>query len=122
MANVLLIDDSESLLELFRHAVEKAGHRVLATSCGTHALAMLREHRIDVVVTDLYMPPPDGFEIIQAVRKGHPRLPIIVMSTNGLACDVLQAGRAMGAVEALQKPFTDEALLAAIAKTQARAA
>lgn len=92
-----------------------AGHEVVATTSGNAAVHQMASGSIDVVLTDLYMPPPDGFEIVQTARTMNPPVPLIVMSSNSLACNVFREARALGAVAALQKPFTAEKLLETIA-------
>lgn len=114
MATILLIDDSEAMLEHVRSMLESAGHSVLSATAGWDGIKLLHTNPVEVVVTDLYMPPPDGFEIIGAARTFDRKLPIVVMSTNPLACDVFRAARALGAKAALQKPFSAAALLAAV--------
>lgn len=114
MARILLIDDSESLLAHVTAMLRGIGHEVVAAARGKDVVAALPELSVDVILTDLYMPPPDGFEVIEAARAIVPGVPLIVMSTNPLAVDVFRAARALGAVAALQKPFSAEQLSAAI--------
>jgi two-component system, NtrC family, response regulator PilR len=114
MARILLIDDSPALLAHIEQMLADGGHDVFATADGNLAVKHLASAEIDLVLTDIYMPPPDGFEILQAVKALPRAVPLIVMSTNPLACDVFRAARAMGAAVALQKPFTAEHLLAAV--------
>jgi CheY-like chemotaxis protein len=121
MAKILLIDDSESLLFMTEQVLISDGHEVVAKSSGADALALLDGGaRFDLVLTDMYMPPPDGFEIMQAIRQRKIRVPFIVMSTNPLACDVFRAARVMGAVATLQKPFSAEKLLTAVSAALSR--
>lgn len=120
MAKVLLIDDSESVLAHVAAMLRTAGHEVVAASRGKDVVAALHELSVDVILTDLYMPPPDGFEVIEAARALVPAVPLIVMSTNPVAIDVFRAARALGAVAALQKPFSAERLNQVVDQALAR--
>ncbi len=121
MVRILLIDDSESLLFVIEQVLLSGGHEVVARHSSAEALGLLEaDARFDVIVTDMYMPPPDGFEIMQAARNRPSPVPLIVMSTNPLACDVFRAARAMGAVDTLQKPFPPEKLLRAVSAAVSR--
>lgn len=122
MAKILLIDDSESFLAHVAQMLAAGGHEVVATSSSATGARHLLEHDVDLLITDLYMPPPDGFEIMQAARSLGRPLPIVVMSTNPLACDVFRAARALGAMDSLQKPFKAEKLLATVDRVLADAA
>lgn len=114
MAKILLVDDSKVQLKLVGKMLTDGGHDVTATSSGLAALQYLAEGGIDLVISDLYMPGLDGFEIMQAMRSCAQPVPLIVMSSNALACDVFRDGQAFGAVASLNKPFTADTLLNAV--------
>lgn len=111
MAKILLVDDSKTQLLHIKRMLVAGGHEVTSTSSGHVAVEYLRGSAIDLVLTDLYMPQPDGFEIVQAARDLPQSPPLIVMSSNSLACDVFRDARALGAAATLQKPFTAQELL-----------
>lgn len=111
MAKILLIDDSKALLSHIKRMLESGGHEVIATTSGKIAVEQLTVTPVDLVVTDLYMPPPDGFEVVSAVRALPNPVPLIVMSSNAQACDVFRDARALGATSVLQKPFERAKLL-----------
>lgn len=111
MAKILLVDDSKTLLLHIKKMLLDGGHEVVATTSGRIAVEHLNTTEIDLVLTDLYMPPPDGFEIVQAVRELPEPPPLIVMSSNSLAVDVFRDARALGASATLQKPFSPPDLL-----------
>lgn len=111
MAKILLVDDSKTLLMHIKRMLVQGGHEVTATASGGVAVEHLRKETVDLVLTDLYMPEPDGFEIVQAVRALPQPPPLIVMSSNSLACDIFRDARDLGAAATLQKPFTASELL-----------
>jgi len=78
----LVVDDSM----LFRHTVcrylEERGCRVESATNGEEALAMLRDLRPDIIITDLQMPKMDGYQLIKAL-KGRPEtsaIPIVILA------------------------------------------
>lgn len=114
MAKILLIDDSKALLLHIKKMLISGGHEVIATTSGTAAVQELANTPVDLVLTDLYMPPPDGFEVVAAVRALPEPVPLIVMSSNTQAVDVFRDARALGAAATLHKPFATETLLATV--------
>ena len=67
-AKVLVVDDEPSIVEIVAYLLEDAGREVLRAYDGTQALALAREHRPCLIVTDLMMPVMDGGALIRAVR------------------------------------------------------
>jgi DNA-binding response OmpR family regulator len=114
MAKILLIDDSKTLLSLIKRMLVGGGHEVIATDSGALAVEHLKTSSVDLVLTDLYMPQPDGFEVVQAARVLAASVPLIVMSSNEQAYGIFRDAHALGAAAALQKPFTTEKLLATV--------
>ncbi len=110
MARILVIDDSVSILVLVSELLLDAGHQVITASSGKQGLATLRETPIDLVLTDIYMPDGDGIEILFEVRKAHPNIPVIVMSSKSDTSNMFSTAKALGAVFALQKPFSRDQL------------
>jgi DNA-binding response OmpR family regulator len=114
MARILLIDDSQSTLTLLSQWLAKAGHEVTATSASAAGLALLSNGNVDLVVTDIYMPEPDGLEILRRARAAGLTLPFIAMSSKGDAMNFFLLARKLGAAATLQKPFFAPELLAAV--------
>jgi two-component system CheB/CheR fusion protein len=108
---ILILDDTEETAETFQALLELEGASVLAAATGRHALALLREHGADLVISDLSMPDMDGFEFIRAVR-GDPALrhvPAIALSGLGRDQDI-QRAREAGFSDFMTKPVTLEIL------------
>jgi DNA-binding NtrC family response regulator len=104
MARVLVVDDDTGIRESAVMALEKAGHRTFEASDATSAMQTLREHRVDVVVSDIYMPGEDGIALLQSIstRKDPPR--VILMTARGTIETAALAAR-IGAFDYLAKPF-----------------
>lgn len=114
MARILLIDDSESTLTLVRQWLGKFGHDVTATTSSDEGLDVLLGGAVDLVVTDMYMPPPDGLDIIRQARAAGLTTPIITMSSKGDDMNFFLLARKLGAIATLQKPFFAHQLIAAV--------
>ena len=116
MASILLIDDNTPLRELLRLGLTRAGHTVWEAEDGKEGLKLLREHPIDVLVTDVVMPEQDGIVTLQLARKLRPELRVVVISGDAPrhAPLYLKIAGSLGAHKTLMKPFTMEKLLEAI--------
>jgi DNA-binding NtrC family response regulator len=104
MAQVLVVDDDAGIRESAAVALEKVGHKVFRASDAGSAMQLLRDRRVDVVVSDIYMPGDDGIALLQAIaaRKDPPR--VILMTARGTIETTALAHRA-GAFDYLAKPF-----------------
>jgi len=116
MAQVLVVEDEESLLQSLRYNLTRAGHDVRLCSNGTQALELIRATPPDVLLLDLMLPGMDGLEVCRHVRRetGNPaisRLPILVLTARDEEIDKV-VGLEVGADDYLTKPFAMEELLA----------
>ncbi|PYQ48901.1 MAG: hypothetical protein DMF59_14760 [Acidobacteria bacterium] len=104
MASVLVVDDDAGIRESAAIALQKVGHRTQQAADAVSAQRLLREHRFDVVVSDIYMPGEDGIALLQAIseRRDPPR--VILMTARGTIETTAIAHRA-GAFDYLAKPF-----------------
>ena len=115
MARILVIDDDALLRRAIRVALEAAGYEVIEAGDGDAALHVYREQGADLLLVDLFIPEPDGLEVIRTVRAEVPGAKIIAMSGGGsLKLDLLAAAAAFGASRTLWKPFVPDVLLAAV--------
>src|SRR5579871_5053858 len=97
MKTVLVVDDSPIDRKIASRILENAGWNVLHADGGREALAQIQEQAPCVVVTDLMMPEMDGVELIKAVRRMAPEVPIIAMTSMGseeTATRALESGAA----------------------------
>jgi DNA-binding NtrC family response regulator len=116
MSRILIIDDEQPVRSVFRRALERAGHEVSEAGDGQAGLKQIAQSSFDLVVTDIVMPTMEGVEFIFQVHREQPDLKVIAMSGGGRVAPkaYLDMARAAGAVSVLAKPFTIEALLAAV--------
>lgn len=110
---VFIADDDEAVRDSLQILLETAGHRVRSFASGNDLLAALQPADEGCLVIDVRMPGLDGLEVQDRLRAGHIGLPVVVITGHG---DVPLAVRAMkaGAIDFVEKPFTEEAILAAV--------
>jgi two-component system chemotaxis response regulator CheY len=114
---VLAIDDSRTIRNLVRRAMEEAGFECQTADDGVHGIERFAEVDPDVVITDINMPRMDGFGVIDAIRgESHNRtVPILVLTTE--SADELKArARKAGATGWIVKPFEDTAIVSVVRK------
>jgi DNA-binding NtrC family response regulator len=113
MTTILVVDDDAGVRESAVVALQKAGHRLLQAGDAQDALQQLREQKVDVVVSDIYMPGDDGIALLQAIaeRRDPPR--VILMTARGSIETTALAQRA-GAFDYLAKPFELHELVARV--------
>ena len=116
MKSLLLVDDEYALVETLKDFLEDAGYRVQVASNGQEGLAAMKEHRPDLVLTDLMMPIMGGKEMMLAMRgdPGLASVPVILMSAVRRVIAV-PPGEAFPEFSAfLRKPFLLKPLMEAI--------
>ena len=111
MAEVLIVDDEESILVPLEFLFRKAGHRVELARKGEEALSRLAERPYALVVLDLMLPGVDGFQVLEALKARTPAPKVLVLTARGREADRAKA-LALGADAFLAKPFGVQDLMA----------
>ena len=70
---ILVVDDEQMLLDMVTDALTFAGYSVTAAGDGLTALSAVRNERPDLVILDVNMPKPDGFQVARSLRCDPPR-------------------------------------------------
>ena len=115
MSVVLAVDDTRALHAMLADCLNKAGHEVVLAVDGVEALEKLREHKPDIVITDLNMPRMNGLEFIEAARK-EPEgkaLPMLLLTTE-TAQSLKDRAKAIKATGWLTKPFDPKQILSLV--------
>ena len=102
---VLVVDDDQALCSLLETGLplHLDGFSVATAVHGADAVRYLRNHPVDVLVTDTGMPVMDGFELLAYVRNHHPTLPVVMLSV--MAPEVVQDGSLpLGLLRIVRKP------------------
>jgi two-component system chemotaxis response regulator CheY len=120
---VLAIDDSRTIRELLRHALEAADFDFHCAEDGVLGVAKFADVSPDVVITDINMPNMNGFGVIEALRGGpDPSLvPILVLTTES-SSELKTRARDAGATGWIVKPFDDAALVNVLRRVTGNAA
>jgi DNA-binding NtrC family response regulator len=113
MATVLVVDDDIGIRESAAMALERVGLKTVQAGDVTSALQALRAHRIDLVLSDIYMPGETGLTLLQAIseRRNPPR--VILMTARGTIETTALAQR-IGAFDYIAKPFDLNELIARV--------
>ncbi len=112
---ILVADDDRSIRTVLAQALTRAGCRVRATGTASTLWRWIEEGEGDVVVTDVMMPDGDALDLLPAIRKRRPGLPVIVMSAQNTVMTAIRAAE-VGAYEYLPKPFDLKEVLAQVSK------
>jgi len=114
-ATIFIVDDDEAVRESLGLLLETSGYRTVAFASGEEFLAALVRDAEGCLLVDVRMPGLGGLEVQQELQRRGSAVPAIVMTGHG---DVPLAVRAMraGAADFIEKPFSDETILASIAR------
>lgn len=118
MAHILVIEDDDSILNLFGQFFEGEGFTVSRASNGKEGLNLIKQQKPDLVITDIMMPEMDGLEVIRELRNQHAGLPVIAIS-GGMKmtrANFLPHAKKFGADCVFEKPVSLTALLAVVRK------
>lgn len=110
---VLIVDDDADMCEVLVERMEGRGYGARYCTRGDEALRILRDHHVDVVITDLNMPGMTGIEFCQRIVDDRPSLPVIVITAFGSLDTAVAAIRA-GAYDFLTKPVDIDELTIAV--------
>jgi two-component system response regulator AtoC len=111
-ARVLVVDDKEAYLSLFRR-ISPPDLEIVCAADGAQALARLSAERFDLVVSDIRMPGLDGLSLLRRVRDAGIDCEIVLMTAYGTIAEAVQAMK-YGASDFLTKPFDPDAAVAAM--------
>jgi DNA-binding NtrC family response regulator len=114
-ANVLIVDDDESMRVGCLQTLSEAGYRAKAVPSGALALERAKGESFDVVLLDLKMPGIPGMEVLKTLRQLDTSMAVIVITGYGTINTAMQAGK-LGAYDFLCKPFDPDKLLSLVEK------
>lgn len=109
-AKILCVDDEEVILGSFRKILVLDGYSVDTVERGQEALHLIQSHHYDFLFTDLKMPEMDGVDVAKSVKHLRPDIDVVIITgyaTVETAVEVMK----YGAMDYVQKPFTEDELL-----------
>lgn len=112
---VLVIDDSKTIRRTAETLLKKEGCEVVTAVDGFEALAMIADHKPDIIFVDIMMPRLDGYQTCALIKHNamFKQTPVIMLSSKDGLFDRAR-GRIVGSEQYLTKPFTKDELLGAI--------
>jgi CheY-like chemotaxis protein/glycine cleavage system H lipoate-binding protein len=108
-ARILAVDDEPVILDSFRKILVVGGYSIDTVEKGSEALGLILKNDYDFVFTDLKMPEMDGLEVTKAVKHLRPDIDVIVI-TGYASIDTAVETMKYGAMDYVQKPFTEDEL------------
>jgi DNA-binding response OmpR family regulator len=119
---ILIVEDNRNLARGLRHNLAHDGHEVAVAFTGEQALAHVRAHAADLelVLLDVMIPKPDGFEVLDAIRADRIDVPVILLTARGEEDDLVR-GLRLGADDYMTKPFSVLELIARVDAVRRRA-
>jgi DNA-binding NtrC family response regulator len=102
---ILVVDNGETIRETLLKILEREGYNVLTANDGQAALEVLREHKVNLILSDVCMPRIDGNRLLKLAKSIVPDVEVILMTGHGKMEMGLEALKE-GAFDFIQKPFT----------------
>ena len=110
LPRVLVVEDKENYRELICEILQDGGFDGEGAGDGAGALDLVRKRRFDLVVTDLFLPDREGFDVMEDVHRIYPDIPILIVTAFGSVERAVEAVK-RGAFDFLPKPFSPDQLL-----------
>jgi two-component system OmpR family response regulator len=110
---LLVVDDEPFLRDAVAASLRFLGFAVTTAQTGTDALRLARDRPFDLLVLDVMLPGPDGFDVVRRLRRDGSRVPVIFLTARDTQADKV-TGLTLGGDDYLTKPFGLEELAARI--------
>lgn len=110
---ILTVDDDAGILSVLEIQLSDAGYRVIQARDGLEAIQLFREHRPDVVLSDMRMPYKDGQSLLESILQEDAEAMVIMMTAFASVEGAVDAMRT-GAFDFIVKPFRESVVLAVI--------
>jgi len=113
--NLMIVDDEEDFLNAIRRSLEIRDFHVTTANRGEKALEIAKSNPVDIAIVDLKMPGMNGLETLEALKKAHPWMEIIILTGHGTIDSAVEATQS-GAYSYLQKPCELDTLMQMLIK------
>ena len=111
--HILIVEDNRNLASGLQHNLEMEGHVVQVAHDGATGLVRAQQPGVDLIILDLMLPKPDGYQILRTLRESGIETPVIVLTARGEEADKVRGFR-LGADDYVTKPFGLLELLARV--------
>ena len=119
MFSILLVDDEENILRILQDLIpwqELGVEQLLTAQDGQCALDVMKQHKIDILITDIKMPRLDGIALLERVKNQHPEIKCILLTAYG-EFEYAKKAISLGVENYLLKPVIKEELEQTVEKT-----
>jgi len=114
-AKILCVDDEPVILDSFRKILVIDGYSVDTVENGKEALGLIQSHHYDFVFTDLKMPEMSGVDVTKSVKQLRPDIDVVIITGYATVETAVECMK-FGAMDYVQKPFTEDELLEFVKK------
>lgn len=115
MAKILVVDDEKSIRLTFSAFLQKENYEVITAPDVESAISACKEHKLDLVITDIVMPKLSGMDLLQEIFKQEPDVPVIIM-TGEPTIDTAMISVKNNAYDYLLKPVDKGSLMASVGR------
>lgn len=113
---ILIVDDEPDMLKLLNMIIkEKTFYETITTNNPLEALELSKQGGFDLVIADLKMPGLDGMELLEAIKRTHEDIPVIIITAYGTVESAVECMQ-KGGFDFITKPFRKEQILYTIDK------
>ncbi len=109
---ILIVDDEPSMIELLDYNLKREGYEVVAAKNGNEALAAFAGQPVSLIILDIMMPGPDGYDVCKEIRKIS-NVPIIMLTAKSSETNKI-VGLELDADDYVVKPFSVGELMARV--------
>jgi len=109
---ILVIDDDSLMRRTLARILRADGHDVVTAADGERGMALFRQEKPEIVITDIVMPGQEGLETIITLRRDD--TPVKIVAISGSDGELLDIARLIGADAVIGKPFREQELLSHI--------
>src|ERR1700691_6263129 len=108
--SVLVVEDDAALREALVDTLRAADLSAISAADAPAALQLLQDEEIALVISDVQMPGPNGYQLLSSIKRLRPDLPVVLMTAYGTVAQAVAAMRE-GATDYIVKPFDAQALI-----------
>lgn len=112
---ILLVEDDAGLREALQDTLLLAQYQVLLADSAEQALLLLKQHKVQLVISDVQMQGVSGITLLRTIKEKYPQLPVLMMTAYATVQAAVEAIQ-LGAIDYLAKPFSPQVLLNTVSR------